>query len=191
MRVVWNQMERKVQKHPHIFRYILLYLCTTGVTWGKPAWVTEYASDGASAEVCCRNHSVPHLSEYICEVLNDVEASNPTATCSRHGHDGSMSSHLPVDEIFPSSPGWCRPCVLRRCHPWVQNLGRRTWQNNMTEQHDRTTWHILEYCSAIRTPEPPEECGGSIEEYYSGTIYILYKDSMIQSLKSRFGELIL
>ena len=37
--VVWNQMERKVQKH--LFRELLWYICTTG---GKPAWVTEYAS---------------------------------------------------------------------------------------------------------------------------------------------------
>ena len=81
--------------------------------WRQPSMrVTEYASDGASAEVCCRNHSVPHLSEDHCEVLSDVGASDPTATGSRHGHDGRPRSHRPVDECFPSSPGWCRSCVL-------------------------------------------------------------------------------
>ena len=139
-------MEPKVQKHPHLFRELLWYLCTTGATGGKPAWVTEYASDSASADVCCRNHSVPHLSEDHCEVLSDVGASDPIATGSRHGHDGSPRSHRPVDEGFPSSPGWCRSCVLRRYHPWGENLGRRTW-------------HRLDYASAMRTPGPPAECG--------------------------------
>ena len=59
----------------------------------------------ASAEVCCRNHIIPHLSEDHCEVLSDVGASDPTATGSRHGHDGSPRSHQPVDEGFPSSLG--------------------------------------------------------------------------------------
>ena len=66
-----------------------------------------------AAEVCCRNHNVPHLSEDHCEVLSDVGASDPTATGSRHGDDGSPRSHRPVDEGFPSLPGWCRSCVLR------------------------------------------------------------------------------
>ena len=128
--------------------------------------------------MCCRNHSVPHLSEDHCEVLSDVGASDPTATGSRHGHGGSPRSHRPVDKGFPSSPGWCRSCVLRRCHPLGENLGRRTWHRLdyicLGDAHARSTGRIWEL--------------GSIEEYYRRTIYVPYVDYLIQSLESRFGE---
>ena len=40
----------------------------------------------------------------------------------------------------------------------------------------------------MRTPVPPADVGGSIEEYYHRTIYVPYIDYLIQSLESRFGE---
>ena len=38
----------------------------------------EYALDGESADVCCGNHSVPHLPEDYCEVLNSYMQSTCT-----------------------------------------------------------------------------------------------------------------
>ena len=104
--------------------------------------------------MCCRNHSVPHLSEDHCEVLSDVGASDPTATGSRFSEYvipevKTLAEELGIDLTMP-----------RRCARQVH----RPKVGGSIEEYYRCTIYIPYMDSLTQSLE--SRFGGSNTPYF-------------------------